>query len=179
MQTNSLIVLVFFAAANIAFAQQRPANGFYAGDRALATAFTSEKLWIWQNRLNLKNWNISVILAPTADFKPNTLGNIRWDLVQKTAVIRVLDPADYHLPQSEMLQDMEVTIVHELIHLSFASVMSDLQCSRANHGEEEQAVSHLTDALLKLDRNQGPRRSALTRGKSESDPVSRTDSRTP
>ena len=44
--------------------------------------------------------------------------------------------------------------MHELIHLNFAPVVSDLQRSDANRREEEHAVNHMADALLKLERNQ-------------------------
>ena len=119
---------------------------------ALAQSFTTERLWVWQNRLNLQAWNISVVLARATELKPKTLGNIHWDLEKKTAVIRVLDPADYRLPFKEMLADMEFTVVHELIHLGLAPVLSDLQRSDANRREEEHTVNHMTEAFLKLDR---------------------------
>src|SRR5471030_1680802 len=82
------------------------------------------------------------------------LGNIHWDTDQKTATIRVLDPADYEMPQPEMLKDMEFTVVHELIHLELASVLSPLSRNDASRREEEHAVNHMADALLKLDRGQ-------------------------
>ena len=120
----------------------------------LAESYTSERLWVWQKRLNLEGWNVSVVMSRAAELKAKTLGNIHWDLEKKTATIRVLDPADYKLPFKEMLQDMEFTVVHELIHLNFAPVVSDFQRSDANRREEEHAVNHMADALLKLDRNQ-------------------------
>ena len=120
---------------------------------AAAESYTSERLAVWQKRLNLQDWKISVVLSRATELKPKTLGNIHWDLDKKTAVIRVLDPADYKLPYPEMLQDMEFTVVHELIHLNFAPVLSEYQRSEANRREEEHAVNHMADALLKLDRS--------------------------
>jgi hypothetical protein len=117
-----------------------------------AQAYTAERLALWQQRLNLQEWNISVVMARASELKPKTLGNIHWDLPKKTATIHVLDPADYHLADKEMLQDMEFTVVHELIHLELAPVLSDLQRSDANRREEEHSVNHMADALLKLDR---------------------------
>jgi hypothetical protein len=114
--------------------------------------FANERLAIWQKRLNLQDWKISVVMSRATELKPKTLGNIHWDLDKKSAVIRVLDPADYRLPFPDMLKDMEFTVVHELIHLQFAPVVSELQRSDANRREEEHAVNHMTDALLKLDR---------------------------
>ena len=115
-------------------------------------AFASEKLWRWQQRLNLEDWKISVEVARASDLKPRTLGNIHWDTDKKTAVIHVLDPADYHLPFQDVLQDIEFTVVHELIHLQLAPVLAPLQRNDANRREEEHAVNHMTEALLHLDR---------------------------
>src|ERR1051326_2206508 len=56
----------------------------------LAESFTSERLSVWQKRLNLQDWNISVIMSHANELKPKTLGNIHWDLDKKTATIRVL-----------------------------------------------------------------------------------------
>lgn len=120
----------------------------------LAESFTTERLWVWQKRLNLQDWHVSVVMSRATELKPKTLGNVHWDIDKKTAVIRVLDPADYKLPYQEMLQDMEFTVVHELIHLELAPVLSDLQRSDANRREEEHSVNHMADALLKLDRGQ-------------------------
>ncbi len=118
----------------------------------LAQSYTTERLWVWQKRLNLEDWNIAIVVSRASELKPKTLGNIHWDLEKKTAVIRVLDPADYKLPYKEMLQDMEFTVVHELIHLGFAPVLTDFPRSDANRREEEHAVNHMAAALLNLDR---------------------------
>ena len=118
----------------------------------LAESFASERLWVWQKRLNLQDWNISVVVVPASELKPKTLGNVHWELDKKTATIRVLDPADYRLPFKEMLQDMEFTVVHELIHLELAPILADLHRSDANRRDEEHAVNHVADALLNLGR---------------------------
>lgn len=118
-------------------------------ERALvAESYVNQKLWVWQRRLNLQSWNISVLLAPPSDLKPRTLGNIHWDADKKIAFIRVLDTAHYKLPFREMLRDMEFTVVHELIHLE----LSSLPRSDASRSAEEHAVNQIADALLKLER---------------------------
>ena len=113
-----------------------------------ARTVISDKLGIWQQRLKLENWKISVNLTRLTDLKPKTLGNIHWDADKKTAVIRVLSPSDYQFSCSDALKDIEFTIVHELIHLELAS----LPHSEASRREEEHAVNQLTQALLELDR---------------------------
>jgi hypothetical protein len=148
--------LVFLAVGNI-LAQTNPSTPAPPPETArertlLAEKYAAERLSVWQKRLNLQDWNISLLVARATELKPKTLGNIHWDSEKKTAVIRVLDPADYKLPFSEMLQDLEFTVVHELIHLELSPVLSPLQRNDANRREEEHAVNHMADALLKLDR---------------------------
>jgi len=114
----------------------------------VAVSYVNERLAVWQTRLNLRDWKISIVMAHQSELKPKTLGNIHWESDKKSAVIRVLDASDYKMPFREMLDDMEFTVVHELIHLE----LSSLPRSDASRREEEHAVNQITDALLKLDR---------------------------
>jgi hypothetical protein len=128
-------------------------NAIAASERsALVGSFATERLSVWQKRLNLKEWSISVVVSRATELKAKTVGNIHWDREKKTAVIRVLDPADYDMALEPMLKDVEFTVVHELIHLEMVPILSDLQRSAENRLEEEHAVNHLAEALLKLDR---------------------------
>ena len=113
-----------------------------------ARRFIDERLAIWRQRLKLDEWRISPAMTAREDLKPKTLGGIRWDKTKKSAVIWILNPADYRLPVCEMLDDIEMTIVHELIHLKLAS----LPRSEASRSSEEHAVNGLAEALLSLDR---------------------------
>jgi len=122
-----------------------------SGERYAATqSFLNQKLWVWQKRLKLQDWSISVKLAPVTHLRPKTLGNINWDRKQKTAVISVMSPNDYKLRGQAMLDDMEMTVVHELVHLH----LSGLPRSDDTKKVEEQAVNMLADALIRLDRKQ-------------------------
>jgi hypothetical protein len=155
LSTSLLVAFVILCRSNLSFAQTSPADESAPSERTAQVArYAGERLSVWQKRLNLQEWSVSVVVARAGDLKPKTLGNIHWDREKKTAVIRVLDPADYKLPFDQMLQDIEFTIVHELIHLEIAPVFSDLQRTDANRMEEEHAVNHMADALLKLDRGQ-------------------------
>lgn len=113
---------------------------------ALAQNFVKEKLQFWQKRLNLEKWNIGVQLVRNTSLKPKTLGNIHWDADTKQAVISVLSTYDYKLPLQEMLDDMEFTVVHELVHLQ----LSSLPRSEASRSAEEHAVNEITQALVNL-----------------------------
>lgn len=113
--------------------------------------FLKGRLALWQQRLELGGWNISIVMSHADDLKPRTLGHIQWDSDKKTAAIRVLEAAEYTLPCHEMLADMEFTVVHELIHLE----LSSLPRTQASRRDEEFVVNRIADALLQLDR-QGP-----------------------
>ena len=118
-----------------------------ARDRETAAEkFVAQKLQIWQDRLNLKDWDIKIQMVRTDQLEPKTLGNINWDCDVKAAKISVLSSYDYKLPYHEMLNDMEFTVVHELVHLHLAS----LPRSDASRRVEEKAVNELAAALLRL-----------------------------
>ena len=110
--------------------------------------FVNERLGIWQQQLNLKDWRISVVLARRCDLKPRTLGAIRLEKDQKSAVIWVLDPADYRTGFREALGDIEFTVVHELVHLDLRSRLPKI----ANRSGEEQAVNRIASELLRPER---------------------------
>jgi hypothetical protein len=114
----------------------------------LAQRFLDGRLAIWRQRLKLEDWRISAVMTRRGDLAPKTMGGIRWDKTRKSAVIWVLDPSDYRLPFREMLDDMELTIVHELIHLELTS----LPRHEAGRSTEEHAVNGIAEAMLGLDR---------------------------
>ena len=114
----------------------------------LAQRFLDEKVAVWRQRLKLESWQISATMARRSDLPPKTLGGIRWDKNKKNAVIWVLDPSEYRLPFEEALKDLELTIVHEMVHLDLAS----LPRGQASRTSEEHAVDGIAQALLELDR---------------------------
>ena len=117
-----------------------------ADREVLAKNFVKERLQVWQKRLNLEKWKIDVRLVRHASLKPQTLGNIHWDYATMLATIDVQSSYDYKLSFPEMLDDMEFTVVHELIHLE----LSSLPRSEASRSAEEHAVNEITQAFLNL-----------------------------
>ena len=99
--------------------------------------------------MNLKDWDIHVDLVRADHLEPRTLGNVHWDTDTKKATIDVLSPFDYTLTHNAMLADMEMTIVHELVHIELAS----LPRSDASRRTEEHAVNEIAGALLRLARH--------------------------
>jgi hypothetical protein len=98
--------------------------------------------------MNLAKWNIHANLVRTTALKPKTLGGIQWDTSTMAANIDVMSTYDYKLPFEAMLDDMEFTVVHELVHLQ----LSSLPRSEASRSAEEHAVNEIASALLKLAR---------------------------
>jgi len=117
---------------------------------ATAQKFVSQALQVWQARLNLKDWNIHVQLVHPNQLEPKTLGNVHWNINNKHATIDVLSSYDYTLPMSPMLNDMEMTVVHELIHLHLAV----LPRSDATRRNEEYVVNQISRALLDLSKHE-------------------------
>ncbi|HYZ84750.1 MAG TPA: hypothetical protein VE621_10120 [Bryobacteraceae bacterium] len=106
--------------------------------------------WVkrWQSRLNLQEWTIEAKIVRQKDLPKNAVANIRWSLGTRKATIRVLDPVDSSLKASEIVRDTELSVVHELVHLSMAKLPLD-----PNHTDlEEEAVKRLSVALMSLEK---------------------------
>ena len=106
-------------------------------------------VWIakWQRRLALEDWSIESKIVRTWELPERAVANIHWSLPTKKATIRVLDSIDSSLPRSEILKDTELSVVHELVHLSMSKLPLD-----PNHTElEEEPVKKLSVALLTLE----------------------------
>lgn len=106
--------------------------------------------WVkrWQARLRLQDWRVDARIVRKVDLKPDTLGNLKWNSEDKTATIRILDPRDYDLPTERIPEDMELTVVHELIHLHLSVLPRD----PLKKGVEEQVVDKISVALFNLER---------------------------
>jgi hypothetical protein len=115
-----------------------------------AGEYLDQRLAVWQARLQLEDWKISVVLSHPAELRPGTLGNIHWDPDKKVASIRILDPSEYQKPFPDALRDMEFTLVHELVHIELAA----LPRNDSSRIAEEAAVNRMAEALLDLDRQE-------------------------
>src|SRR5882724_1694545 len=114
-------------------------------------------LRLWQKRLRLEDWKIDVKIVRIWDLEQGTLGHIDWSVPHKTAVIKVLNPADYELPRDRVPADMELSIVHELVHLH----LSALPLNKSSRNAEEQVVTMIANALVDLERHDQPMPNSL------------------
>jgi hypothetical protein len=102
---------------------------------------------LWQQRLRLDDWKIEARIVRAGDLKPDTLGNLKWNSISHEATIKVLNPIDYDMPGPEVAQDIEYTVVHELVHLQLSVLPRDL----GKKDVEEVVVNKISDALMQLE----------------------------
>lgn len=119
-----------------------------------------EKLAYWQKRLRLSDWIIKIDIARQKEFSASDrIGEIAYNVYTKTAHIKILDPVDY---DDWDKQDMERTLVHELVHLHFAEICYHFGKDNEFYNVfEEQAIEGITNAIISAERK-------------ECDPVSRS-----
>jgi len=141
---KSVAVLLFLSAG----------GGFSAGSPDAGQPVVSQVrvdgwLRVWQSRLALDDWKIDAHIVRQTDLNPDTLGNLKWNSLHHTATIKVLDPRDYDMPAEQIPQDIERTVVHELVHLELSVLPRD-----SSPKVEERVVNRMTEALLNLDRGE-------------------------
>jgi hypothetical protein len=99
---------------------------------------------VWQKRLGLGEWEIDAKIVRIWDLPQDTIANIHWTLSSKKATIKVLNAVDSTLKPAAFLKDTELSVVHELVHLSMAKLPLD-----PKHTElEEEAVKRISTALV-------------------------------
>jgi hypothetical protein len=148
-----LFPVFFFSFAGSAPAQSPTPAASASVCAASSYEFLNARLAAWRQRLKLDDWKISIVLSHPDDLKSGTLGHIHWDAEKKVASIRVLDASDYRKACPDAFNDMELTVVHELVHLVLSSVS---RSAEADRGAEEHTVNQIAGALLDLDRQSGP-----------------------
>lgn len=102
----------------------------------------------WSRRLGLTEWKIEAKIVRLAQLPRGTVANIHWSLPRRSATIKVLDPIDSTLPRNEIVRDTELSVVHELVHLSMAKLPLDSNDTDL----EEQVVKRLSVALMALEK---------------------------
>lgn len=122
-----------------------------------AVIYTKEKLRDkcaeWQKVLRLQDWDIKTSIERERDMKiANCNGVITINEEHRSATIRILDPLDYS-PDEPYPQDMEKTLVHELLHIHLIPMTKDYEGHLAV--AEEQAINMMTSGYIELARRGG------------------------
>lgn len=113
----------------------------------------------WQARLGLQDWKIEAKVVRARDLPKGTVANIHWSISKKQATIKVLHSADSPLERAEFIKDTELSVVHELIHLSMAKLPLDA----VNTDLEEDAVKKISTALVNLQKDEAQPRTVEAR----------------
>jgi hypothetical protein len=147
-----LSLFLLGASAGSCLAPETPREPGLRERGPLAEKYLRRRLPLWQKRLNLQDWTVTLAMSHPSDLRRGSLGNVHWDADQKTAMIRVLDASDYQMSFGATLKDMEFTIVHELTHLELSSLTRNFKSrSEESVSEEERAVNRLSEAMMQLD----------------------------
>lgn len=113
----------------------------------------------WQGVLGLQDWRIvlkRVRFSAYGSEQKAKGGEVQVSHDKKTALIRITEPDDYNEQANRAIdgpQDMELTLVHELVHLHFAPLWHVIKGDVENRFEE-QAVNALSLALIALKRSE-------------------------
>jgi hypothetical protein len=105
----------------------------------------------WQKVLRLQDWDVRTSIVRRSVFtNAETNAEISVNVQHRIAQLRMLDPIDYD-PLNVNPQDMEKSLVHELLHIHLWTFTVDLDGS--NKDAEEQAINMIAGALIALKRN--------------------------
>lgn len=111
----------------------------------------------WQKRLRLTDWTVTIRFASKKELcdgdEDISQGLNVYNLNARTSEILVIRPDDYDpstYPNKEQ-QDIENTVVHELLHLHLAPWQTE---SEAEDIQQEQAIEAMSYALVSLKRRQ-------------------------
>jgi len=105
----------------------------------------------WQRRLRLQDWRVKIRFARSLELGADTQGDCDWSLTKKMAAIRILVPGDYP-PDASFSQDIEQTVVHELLHLHGAP-FDRFACGSADDNAVEVMIDCTAQALVAGYRN--------------------------
>src|SRR5690625_2812996 len=110
-----------------------------------------QKLKYWQSKLRLNDWKINAQITRDKDMSQrDRLGEVEYNIYKKEAFIRILDPVDY---DDYGKQDMENTLVHELLHIHFSGICYHFGKNDDVYNVlEEQAIESITSGLISLER---------------------------
>lgn len=105
----------------------------------------------WQRALRMQDWKIELQIVPRKDFidDQRTASSSWWQRC-KDGEIKVLSETSYKSEAFIDPQDMEVSLVHELLHGQLDRL--DIEAAGLRRDALEQAITLTAQALVKLRR---------------------------
>lgn len=107
------------------------------------------RLAYWMRTLRIQDWAIEVRVERLSAMGPGLLGQCIRDDNSRHARVRLLDPQDVDTEGLPSGDDLEVTLVHELLHVVFHAASDETEGRVAF----EQAIDSTARALVALDRS--------------------------
>lgn len=106
----------------------------------------------WQEVLRLQDWRVFLRVSRARELSgTDRQGECDWIQNRKEGYISLLDPVDYP-PDACVPYDQELVLVHELLHLHFASFWPDKGYDDPECIAMEQAIEFTAQALVALKR---------------------------
>ncbi len=106
----------------------------------------------WQKKLHLENWNIMVDIKRRDEFDlDDCQGEIHYHLSSAEACISIEDHCDWPM-DTPFKQDMEKTLVHELLHIPMAIFEPDEDDEPIKHDLWEQFIETMARNLVSIKR---------------------------
>ena len=104
----------------------------------------------WQEKLGLSHWQIAVSLCSANEMKlQDVQATSEISPMTECALISILRPEDY--PESPFEQDIEVSLVHELLHIHMKYIAEPDENSLENV-HLEAFIERIARLLVKLQR---------------------------
>lgn len=103
----------------------------------------------WQRILRLQDWDIKVQVVYNL---VSSQAEVVYRLPKRMAVVKVLHPDAYEEKDFLWPQDMEKSLVHELLHLHLAAWRAD--DGTLEGAVKEQAIDAIASALVESDRRE-------------------------
>lgn len=120
---------------------------------AVAAAFTQEEIEDlareWQRELKIQDWTIEVEIVRGKRLADDD-GGIEFEQKRREAYIMIRDPRDVHKDRIRPY-DMEVVLVHELLHCSLA-VFTAAQLDSHEDITQEVTIHAVSQALVRMKR---------------------------
>ena len=104
----------------------------------------------WQTILRLQDWDVEAVFVRQSELE-DADARIFPTLARKEAKIKILDPIDFHgerLKDSGTPTNIEMLLVHELLHLHFEPFWDNEE--QKHELEMEQAIHSLAKSLVFL-----------------------------
>ena len=119
----------------------------YENDEQLQQALAE-----WQKILRLQDWIIKASIRRERDmYLANSSAAVRYNYEKRMAFIHIMDPIDYE-PDLMVPQDMEISLVHELLHLHYAG-FDQTEKGTIEYALVEQSIEAISRALVELKRS--------------------------